>query len=225
MRRLVLVFVILIGVASASAQQDYVGRFNAFGGYSFLDSPKLNLFENGFDGTFGVNIKRWIAFGFDFSIFTGGSNLVPSDLNAATQQQLAPILVLLPPGTTISVPFDARTSTYAIGPQINIRKLQKVTFLVRPALGALHEDVTAKPTDPLTAAIVAGLLGPSGKTSSTATFYGFGGGVDFFPKKHVGLRVTADFVHFAIFQSFLNGGRNAVRFSIGPTFQFGGNVQ
>jgi hypothetical protein len=162
---------------------------------------------------------------FDFSVFTGSSSLVPADFNAATQQQLAPILLLLPPGTSISVPFDAKTYTYAIGPQINIRKMKKVTFLVRPALGALHEDVTARPNSALTAAIVAGLLGPSGKTSSTATFYGFGGGFDFFPKKHVGVRVTADFVHFAIFQSFLNGGRNAVRFAIGPTFQFGGNVQ
>jgi hypothetical protein len=225
MRRLLLVLIVLFWAASAFAQQEYVGRFSAFGGYSFLDSPKLNLFENGFDGSFGVNLKRWFAFGVDISVFTGGSSLVPSDFNAATLQQLAPVLAMLPPGTTISVPFDATTSTYAIGPQINIRKLQKVTFLVRPALGALHEDVTAKPTNPLTAAIVAGLLGASGKTSSTATFYGFGGGVDLFPKKHVGVRVTADFVHFAIFQSFLNGGRNAVRFAIGPTFQFGGNVQ
>jgi hypothetical protein len=225
MRRVFLSAVVLLLSVSAFAQQEYVGRFNAFGGYSFLDSPKLNLFENGFDGTFGVNLKRWIAFGFDFSIFTGGSSLVPSDLTPATQQQLAPILLLLPPGTSISVPFDATTSTYAIGPQINIRKLKKVTFLVRPALGALHEDVTAKPTNPLTTAIVAGLLGPSGKTSSTATFYGFGGGVDLNATKHVGIRVTADFVHFAIFQSFLNGGRNAVRFSVGPTFQFGKNVQ
>ena len=223
MRRLLLVLMLL--VLPAFAQQEYVGRYSAFGGYSFLDSPKLNLFENGFDGTFGVNIKRWVGFGFDFSIFTGGSSLVPSDLNAATQQQLLPILAMLPPGATIRVPFDATTSTYAIGPQINIRKLKKVTFLVRPALGALHEDITAKPTDPLTAAIVAGLLGSSGKTSSTATFYGFGGGADLFPTKHVGVRVTADFVHFAIFQSFLNGGRNAVRFAIGPTFQFGKNVQ
>ena len=144
MRRVCLGVLVLLMSISAFAQQDYVGRFSAFGGYSFLNSPKLNLFENGFDGTFGVNIKRWIAFGFDFSIFTGGSSLVPSDLNASAQQQLAPVLVLLPPGATISVPFDAKTSTYAIGPQINIRKLKKVTFLVRPALGALHEDVTGE---------------------------------------------------------------------------------
>ena len=223
MRRLLLVLMLL--VLPAFGQQEYVGRYSAFGGYSFLDSPKLKLFENGFDGSFGVNLKRWIAFGVDISVFTGSSSLVASDFNAATQQQLLPILAMLPPGTSISIPFDATTSTYAIGPQIDIRKLKKVTFLVRPALGALHESVTAKPTDPLTAAIVVGLVGPSRKASSTATFYGFGGGADLFPTKHVGVRVTADFVHFAIFQSFLNGGRNAVRFSIGPTFQFGKNVQ
>lgn len=225
MRRCLGLFMFVLLSISAFAQQDYVGRFDAFGGYSFMDSPKLNLAENGFNGEFGVNLKRWIAFGFDFSILTGSSHLVPSDLNAASQQQLAPILAVLPPGTALSIPFDATTSTYSVGPQINIRKLKKATFFVRPALGALHESVTAKPTDPLTAAIVAGLVGPSGKTSSTATFYGFGGGGDWNATKHVSVRVSADFVHFAIFQSFLNGGRNAVRISIGPAFHFGGNVK
>jgi len=39
MRRVFLCAVVLLVSASAFAQQDYVGRFNAFGGYSFLDSP------------------------------------------------------------------------------------------------------------------------------------------------------------------------------------------
>ena len=29
-------------------QQSYVTRFDVYGGYGFLDSPKVNLFEHGF---------------------------------------------------------------------------------------------------------------------------------------------------------------------------------
>ncbi|HLH06742.1 MAG TPA: outer membrane beta-barrel protein [Terriglobales bacterium] len=225
MRHWLVSLLLLVLSASALAQQDYVGRFDAYGGYSFLESGKLNLFERGFNGEFGVNVKRWVALGFDFSVFTGHSSLTPNKLNPATQAQLLPILALLPPGATISVPFNTTTYTYSAGPQINIRKLKSVTFFVRPALGALHQEVTAKPGDPLTGAIVAGLIGPSNKTSSTATFYGFGGGFDINATKHVGIRMAGDFVHYAIFQSFLNGGENAIRFSVGPSFHFGGNVQ
>ena len=31
-----------------AGQQTYVTRFDVYGGYGFLDSPKVNLFENGF---------------------------------------------------------------------------------------------------------------------------------------------------------------------------------
>src|ERR1700759_2962898 len=65
-------FVFLSGV-SAFSQQDYVARYDAFGSYSFLSTSKLNLFERGFNGQFGVNVRRWLAIGGDFSTFDGHS--------------------------------------------------------------------------------------------------------------------------------------------------------
>jgi len=99
-----------------------------------------------------------------------------------------------------------------------------MTFFVRPALGALHADISLKPGDPVSIAIVTKLIGPGMKTSDTVVFYGFGGGMDLNVSKHVGIRTAADFVHYDMFSGLLNGGRNSVRFSVGPTFRFGPNV-
>lgn len=217
----VLVFVLSL---AALAQQDYVGRFDVFGGYSYFTSPKLNLVERGFNGEAGVNLNRWLALGFDFSVFNGHSSLMASELNPAVQAQLAPLLGTLPPGFVVSVPFDATTYTYSAGPQINVRHWKPVTFFVRPGLGALHETVTAKPNTALTTGLVNMLLGPSGQTSDTVVFYGFGGGIDWNVSKHFAIRTSADLAHFTVFDSLLNGGRNAIRVSIGPAFHFGGNA-
>jgi hypothetical protein len=223
MRKIVLLLFVLLAVSCfLQAQQDYVGRYDGFTGYSYLASPKLNLAQRGFNGEFGVNVTRWLAIGGDYSIFTGHSDLNSTDLTNELQAQLGAIL---PPGTVLSVPFDATTQTFSAGPQVNIRHWKPVTFFVRPALGALHEDVTLKPGDPLTAAIVAGLVGPSGKKSDTVVFYGFGGGMDLNASKHFAIRLAADFVHTHLFEGLLREGRNSVRMSIGPTFRFGKNVE
>lgn len=219
----VVVLTLMLSVAAYS-QQDYVDRFDVFGGYSYFSSPKINLVERGFNGEAGVNINRWLAMGFDFSVFSGHTSLLASELNPAVLAQLAPILVTLPPGTVISVPFDATTYTYSAGPQINVRHWKPVTLFVRPGLGALHETVTAKPNTPLTTALVNTLIGPSGQTSDTVVFYGFGGGIDWNVTRHFAIRTSADFAHFTVFDSLLNGGRNAVRVSVGPAFHFGGNA-
>jgi len=211
--------------ACAFAQQDYVSRFDTFAGYSYFSSPKLNLVERGFNGEFGVNVKRWMALGVDFSIFDGHTSLMPGELNKNLQAQLAPILGALPPGTVVSVPYDARTYTLSGGPQINIRHWKPVTLFVRPAFGVLHEDVTAKPNTPLTTLLVANLLGPSGQKDDTVIFYGFGGGIDFNLSRHFAIRTAADFVHTHLFGHLLNGGRNSVRVSVGPAFRWGGNVK
>jgi hypothetical protein len=135
------------------------------------------------------------------------------------------VFASLPPGTVVAVPFDATTYTYSAGPQINFRHWKPVTLFVRPALGALHERVTARPNSPLTTGLVNTLIGPSGEVSDTVVFYGFGGGLDLNVSKHFAIRTAADFVHFNVFDSLLNGGRNSVRVSIGPAFRFGGNVE
>jgi hypothetical protein len=226
MRKLCVVLFLLSSCSfPAYSQQTYVGRFDAFGGFSYFSSPKLNLVERGFNGEAGVNVNRWLAMGFDFSVFSGHASLLASELNPTIQAQLAPILVTLPPGFVLSVPFDATTYTYSAGPQINFRHWKPVTLFVRPGLGALHETVTAKPDSALTTGLVNMLIGPSSKVSDTVVFYGFGGGIDWRITDHLAIRTAADFAHFTVFDSLLNGGRNAVRLSIGPAFRFGGNVE
>jgi hypothetical protein len=112
------------------SQQAYVSRFDAFGGYSYFSSPRLNLTARGFNGEIGVNVFRWAAMGFDMSVFEGHTSLGIAQLNTNIKTKLAPLLGALPAGTVISVPYDARIYTYSAGPQINIRKLKQVTFFI-----------------------------------------------------------------------------------------------
>jgi hypothetical protein len=226
----VLLFVVFTSLTVFS-QQTYVSRFDAYGGYAFFETPSLNLLQNGFNGEFGVNVTKWLALGFDFSVFTGSNNITPSMLATSVQQQLASTIAagiaagVIPPGYRLTyVPSDSTTYTYSAGPQINFRQLKAVTFFVRPALGALHESATLNPTDPITKALVEGLVGPTFGKTDTVVFYGFGGGMDFNLSRHFALRTAADFVHYNMLSGLLNGGRNSVRFSIGPAFRFGGNI-
>ena len=226
MKRLLLCLFLLLLSLSAFAQQDYVPRFDAFTGFSYLASPKINLDGRGFNGEFGVNATRWLAMGADFSVFGGHSTIFPHQLTPQLQTQLGALLagVPLPPGYVVQVPFDAATYTFSAGPQINFRHFKKFTIFVRPALGVMHEVVTARPGDPIQTAIVA-QLAPGGKLKDTVVFYGAGGGFDINASKHVGLRVGVDVVHVNLFDGVLEGGRNSVRMSIGPTWRFGGNVK
>ncbi len=222
MKRWLLLGVILCLSVGAFAQQSYVPRFDAFTGFSYLATPKMNLAQRGFNGEFGVNVNRWLALGMDYSVLTGHSSLTPAELTPEIQGQLSGLV--RPPGYVLAVPFDAKTQTFSAGPQVNIRKLEKVTFFVRPALGLIHEAVTARPADPIQTAVV-GALVPGGKKSDTTVFYGFGGGLDINASKHVAFRMAADFVHVFLFEGFLAEPRNSVRVSVGPTFRWGKNVE
>ena len=215
-------FLFLFTCVSAIAQQEYVPRYDAFTGFSYLNSPKLNLAERGFNTEFGVNVFRWLALGGDYSIFSGHSAITPADLQPSVVGLLPPV-TLLPPGTVLALPFDSTTYTFSAGPQINFRQLKWFTFFVRPALGGMHETATLKPSNPITALLVQ-RIAPSGKKSDLALFYGVGGGFDLNPSKHVGLRVGLDYVHVNLFSDLLAQGRNSLRISIGPTFRFGPNV-
>src|SRR5260370_8698161 len=73
----------------AFGQQEYVSRYDAFAGYTFLDSPHVGLFENGFQFQAGVRPKTWYSLGFDYSISSGDLTLTPNLLTNALQQQLA----------------------------------------------------------------------------------------------------------------------------------------
>jgi Outer membrane protein beta-barrel domain len=221
--RVLLWFSVLLASCAAFAQQEqkYVPRYEGFAGYSFLASPKLNLDERGFNLEFGINVTRWLTLGGDYSYFTGHSDIFPSDLSRALQLQLAP---LLPPGVLVFLPFDSTSYSFAAGPQFALRKLKWVTLFARPGFGGFHETATLKPNTPLTTLLVARLV-PSGKKSDLVLSLGAGGGFEINASKHVGVQFTADYVHVNLFQGFLNGGRNSVRLSVGPTFRFGRNVK
>jgi hypothetical protein len=216
---LVLLFVVSLGFAQQ--KQEYVGRYDAFAGFSYLNSPKLNLAERGVNLEAGVNATRWLALGVDYSYFSGHSTLFPQDLTTAIQQQLAAIV---PPGVAVSVPFDSITYTFTAGPQFNYRGLKWITLFARPAIGGMHELATLKPNTPFTTVLVAQLV-PGNKKSDLEPFFGVGGGFDLNASKHVGVRVAFDYVHVNLFDGFLKDSRNSLRMSVGPTFRFGRNVE
>jgi hypothetical protein len=214
----------------AFGQQEYVSRYDAFAGYTFLDSPHVGLFENGFQFQAGFRPKTWYSLGFDYSISSGDLTLTPNLLTNALQQQLAVQLQqlaaagLLPTGFTLSVPAHSKTQTFAAGPQLAYRHLSKITLFVRPSVGAIREVATPHPTNAIAAAIAKQLV-PSGQKTDWTAFYGFGGGADVLFSRHVGLRVQADLVYDHLFSDLLKDGRFTTRFSIGPCFNFGKNIR
>jgi outer membrane protein with beta-barrel domain len=226
---IVFTFIVLTSLTSFS-QQTYVNRFDVFGGYSYFSTPSLNLVQNGFNTEFGYNWKTWLALGFDFSVFNGDNAITPNMLTPALQTTLAQQIAFLqsvgqlPPGYQLRMPTSSTTYTYSAGPQINIRHFKPVTIFVRPALGSLHEVANLHPKDPFASQVALVLAGPSMQKSDTVTFYGVGGGLDFNITTHFGLRTAADYVHYSMFSNTLGSSQNTVRFSIGPTFRFGGNI-
>jgi hypothetical protein len=212
-----------------SAQQSYVGLFDLYGGFTYLDSPNIDLAQRGFHLQAGLNARTWLAFGFDYSRLTGHTDIHPDQLTTALQQQLGGQIAgliaagIIPPTYSLVVPFDATTQTFAAGPQLMIRHWKPVTLFVRPSIGAIHEDATLHATDPIAAGVVA-QLAPSGTKSDWTGFYGFGGGWEFNFGDHFSLRMQADFVHNHLFSDVLQHGRNAVRLSLGPSVHFGRNV-
>jgi hypothetical protein len=246
MKKLVFIILLLSLSVCAFAQQNYVGRYDAFFGFSYLDSPKLDLQQRGFNTQLGVNLKPWIAMGLDYSIQTGRAALVPSDLKTQFATPLNDLVAglkgggLLPPSYVLWAPFDATTQTFTAGPQLAYRHFKRVTFFVHPSIGAIHENISVNSHDVFTADVLLPLLlgravpslglpaGPAviktPKPNDTTYFYGAGGGLDFNATKHVHLRADVEFVHVFLYSDLLANARNSVRLSVGPTFNFGKNV-
>jgi hypothetical protein len=221
----VLALFLLLTALTCFSQQTDIRQYSVFTAFSYLTTPSLNLVQRGFDGDFGVNLRSWLTLGGDFSYNNGHSTLLPNDLNSATQAKLAPYLPLFQHlGIPIAVPYNSSTYTYEAGPQFNYRHLKKVTLFVRPALGAVHANFTAKPNNPYIAQIVTGLLNGKTSSSDTVVFYGFGGGITWEITPYFGLRAATDFVHYDYFSNVLNGGRNSVRVTVGTKFSFGQNI-
>jgi len=197
----------------ARAQQGYVPRYDLFTGYSHLSSPSVSLQQNGFNASFGGNLLRWLAVGADFSVFKGDGSIELAKTKVASQ--LAPFLGGLNP----SIPFSATTYTFAAGPQFEFRKYKWVTLFARPGLGALHESASLQ-IPPALAPLASLVPGLAPSLTNTVVFYGAGGGFDYNLSRHVAVRFSADFVHTHLFANLLEP-RNAVRFSVGPTWRWG----
>jgi hypothetical protein len=220
---------VLLLVPSAFAQQTYVSRYDLFTGYTFLDSPAVGLFENGFHTQVGIRPKTWYSIGFDYSVTSGNLTITPNLLPSGLQQQLGAQLAalaaagLIPSGYTLSVPAGSFTQSFALGPQLAYRHFKHLTLFLRPSFGAIRETATPHPADPIAAGIVASLV-PAGKKTDWTGFYGVGYGVDVLLTKHFAIRTQSDLVWDHLFNDLLANGRWTVRFSVGPAFNFGRNI-
>ena len=235
MKKLFLAALLFSLSVCAFAQQDYVGRYDFYTGFSYLNSPKLDLQQRGFNTQLGVNLRHWLAFGFDYSIQEGRASLVTADLKPSLQATLAQLVPVPAVLAALSVPFDATTQTFTAGPQLAYRHLKRVTLFAHPSIGAIHENISINGAQgfpqPYALLIVEGLSAPgpgqvlkTTKPNDTTYFYGLGGGADYNLFKHVHIRGDVEFVHVYLFSGLLKDPRNSVRLSVGPTFNFGKNV-
>jgi hypothetical protein len=220
---------LLLVAAPALGQQTYVTRFDTFAGYSFLYSPHVSLFENGFHYQIGVRPTTWYSIGFDYSFSMGDLTITPDLMTPTLQMQLGQTLAYLkakgqiPADYTLMVPTHSHTQTFTVGPQLAYRHFKKVTLFLRPSVGFIREVATPKPQDAVATALVAGLA-PSGEKKDWTLFYGVGGGIDFLFGNHFGWRVQSDLVYDHLFDDLLKDGRFTTRFSVGPIFNFGRNI-
>lgn len=200
------------------AQQTDINRYTLFTGFDYMISPARNLTERGFEADFGVTAKPWLGLGVDFGILSGAGTITGTETVYASK-----VNQLLPGAAAqIHVPFDSVTYTFAAGPQIYIRRWEKITFLIRPGLGGMHER--ADITFPANLAPVFGALQlpiPSTHQTDTKLFFGMGAGFDLNLSRTVGFRFAADWVNTHLFTDLLSPRQNYVRFSVGPTFRWG----
>jgi hypothetical protein len=213
----------------AEAQEDVsINRYTVYTGFDYMTAPGLSLTQRGFDTDFGITVKPWLGLGVDFSaagdgIISGGGTINGSSTTYAPALIAAGQLFPgIPTPNQVNVSFRSTTYTIAAGPQIYIRKLKKVTFLIRPGLGAIHAsvDLSLPPgLGPLFTGL--NLPVPSSHQSDTTYFVGLGGGFDVNLSKRVGLRVTADWINAHLYSNILTDRQNYYRFTIGPTWKWG----
>lgn len=228
-RRLLFCSFLIFVCLPAVAQQKDINRYTVYTGFDYMINSSQNLTQRGFDTDFGVTVKPWLGLGADFSaagdaIISGGGTIKGSQTiyAPALAAAHAQYPTLVPAPNLITVPFKSTTYTFAAGPQFYIRKWEKVTFLVRPGLGAIR--ATADLTFPPGLGQILGLLGqpvPDTHQTDTTWFIGLGGGFDLNLSRRVGFRFTADWINTHLFSDLLTSRQNYVRFTVGPTFRWG----
>jgi hypothetical protein len=228
----VAVILFLTQLPSAFAQQDYVGRYDLYTGFSDLNTPALhNINQVGFHLQAGMNNNRWLSTGFDYSIQTGDTALITSMATPALQQAITQeieyyqSLGLLPAGYSLNIPLHATTQTFTAGSQLNYRHFSRVTLFIRPSLAAFRLSATPHPNtqDPFAVAVAQMLVANPPLVDWTGA-YGVGGGAEFAIAKHFGVRAQLDAVWNHPFNDILGEGGWSYRYSIGPSFHFGHNV-
>src|ERR1017187_3437643 len=175
---------LLSSTVISKAQQSYIGRYDAYVGYADINSPMLGLDEhNGFHAQAGINPRRWLSIGGDYSEGTGSqlltTNLLPAALQAQINAAQAQFIAagFLPANYHLAVPTDAATQTFAFGPQLAFRRLSRLTLFLRPPLGAVRERAVPHPADAFQTVIV-GQLAPAGFKLDWTGFHGAGGGAE-----------------------------------------------
>jgi hypothetical protein len=216
-----------------AGQQSYVTRYDVYGGYGFLNSPAVSLFEQGFAVQAGFRPKTWMSFGIDYTFATGDLTIRPDQLLPDLQTKLHNGIVAgvaagkLPanyPYSSLSVSAHSKTQTIAVGPQLAYRHFSKTTLFFRPVYaGIMHEAATPQPQDAVIKALVSSLITEPTKTDNVF-FIGFGGGFDILFGHHFAWRTQADLVYDHLFTDLMTDGRLTTRFSTGPAFNFGPNI-
>ena len=203
------------------APQAYVGRYDLYTGFSDLNTPGLNnINQTGFHLQAGLNTRRWLSYGLDYSLQTGSTALTPGLATRALQQQLA---AELPPGYNLHIPFSANTQTVTAGGQFVSRHYRRVTLFARPVLTAFRISATPHPTDAI-GTLVAAQLVPQHTKVDWVGAYGAGGGLELPLTRHIGARAQFDAGWNHPFNDILGRGSFSYRYSIGPAFHFGRNV-
>src|SRR3954469_10922368 len=85
-KRLVLTLA-LLSATPIWSQQDYVGLFDVYSGFAWLDSPSANLAERGYHLQAGISARTWLSLGFDFTTVHGNVTLVPNLLTRQSRNQ------------------------------------------------------------------------------------------------------------------------------------------
>ncbi|MGB8259767.1 MAG: hypothetical protein WCE75_05435 [Terracidiphilus sp.] len=213
---------VLFAAVCCPAQQAYVGKYDAFVGFSDINAPFVNnLNQPGVAIQGGFANNRWLGSGFDYSTQSGTGPFTASLLPGNLQKLLA---AELPPGYVLRIPTDVTIQTFAAGSQLTFRHFSKATILVHPVLCALHINATLHPGDPVAKAVLAQLV-PSGKKADWTGGYGVGVGTDVRVSQHLALRMQSDLVWSHPVNDLLGSGGWIYRFSVGPSFHFGRNVE
>ncbi len=218
-RRLLLCSFVIFLCLPALAQKTDVNRYTLFTGFDYMISPARNLTERGFESDFGVTVKPWLSLGGDFGAL--GSDVISGAGTINGSETI--FVVLLPPGAAsqINVPFKSTTYTFAVGPQVYLRKWEKVTYFARPGFGGIHENASIDLSKVAPTLMFLGIPVPSSQQSDTELFFGLGDGFDVNVSRKVGMRFAADWVNTHLFSNLLTPRQNYVRFSAGPTFRSG----